>query len=77
MKWTLKAIRTNLNLRQDEMAEKLGVTEKTYQNYETYKTFPDVQVVKRIVKLSNIDFNDIIFLPEEYAKSVQTKCRKE
>lgn len=70
MKWTLKAIRVNLNLKQDEMAEKLGITEKTYQSYENYKTFPDVQVVKKIVEMSKVDFNDIIFLPNEYAESV-------
>lgn len=71
MKWTLKAIRNNLNLNQQEMASKLGVSKETYQNYENYKTFPDVNIVKKIVKVSNVDFNDIIFLPNEYAKSVE------
>jgi len=69
VKWTLKAIRTNLNLSQQEMAEKLGISKETYQNYENYKTFPDVPIVKKIIKISNVDFNDIIFLPNEYAKS--------
>ncbi|MBQ6547286.1 MAG: helix-turn-helix transcriptional regulator [Bacilli bacterium] len=69
MKWTLKAIRTNLNLTQSEMAEKLGVSKETYQNYENYKTYPDVPVIKKIIELSNIDFDDIIFLPNQYAKS--------
>lgn len=69
MKWTLKAIRINLGLSQQEIAEKLGVSRETYQNYEAYKTFPDVATVKKIIEISNIDFNDIIFLPVEYAKS--------
>lgn len=69
MKWTLKAIRANLNLTQAEMAERLGITTDTYKNYETYKTYPDVIVVKKIIEVSNIDFNDIIFLPNEYAES--------
>ncbi len=69
MKWTLKAIRINLGLSQQEIAEKLGVSRETYQNYEAYKTFPDVATVKKIIEISNIDFNDIIFLPIEYAKS--------
>lgn len=69
MKWTLKAIRTNLNYNQLEMAKKLGVSKETYQNYENYKTFPDVPVVKKIIEIANVDFNDIIFLPSEYAKS--------
>lgn len=71
MKWTLKSIRTNLNLSQQEMAEKLGVSRETYQNYENYKTFPDIPIVKKIIEISNVDFNDIIFLPSEYAKSVE------
>lgn len=73
MKWTLKAIRTNLNFSQSEMAEKLGISKETYQNYENYKTFPDVPIVKKIIQISKVDFNDIIFLPGEYAKSVENK----
>ena len=69
MKWTLKSIRINLNFTQKEMADKLGVSTKTYQNYENYKSYPDVEIVKKIVELSGLDFNDIIFLPEQYAKS--------
>ena len=38
-------------------------------NYENYKTYPDVNTVKKIICLSNVNFDDIIFLPDEYAKS--------
>jgi len=69
LKWTLKAIRTNLGLNQSEMAKKLDISTDTYKNYENYKTFPDVIIVKKIIKLSNVDFDDIIFLPSEYAES--------
>lgn len=69
MKWTLKAIRINLGLTQMQMAEKLGVSKETYLNYENYKTYPDVNIVKKIIKISKVDFNDIIFLPNKYAKS--------
>lgn len=69
MKWTLKTIRTNLNLDQQEMADKLGISRKTYQNYEQYKTYPDIPIVKKIIEISKVDFNDIIFLPSEFAES--------
>jgi DNA-binding XRE family transcriptional regulator len=69
MKLTLKGIRNNLNLTQQEMAEKLSITKETYQNYENYKTFPDVKIVKKIIQISGVDFDDIIFLPIESAKS--------
>lgn len=73
MKWTLKAIRINLGLTQMQMAEKLGVSKETYLNYENYKTYPDVNIVKKIIKISKVDFNDIIFLPSNYAKSEKEK----
>lgn len=73
MKWTLKAIRNNLDLTQQEFAAELGISKETYQNYENYKTYPDVPIIKKIIKLSNIDFNDIIFLPKEYAFSERNK----
>lgn len=73
MKWTLKAIRINLGLTQMQMAEKLGVSKETYLNYENYKTYPDVNIVKKIIKISKVDFNDIIFLPSNYAKSEEEK----
>ena len=66
---TLKGIRNNLNLTQQEMAKKLDISTETYKNYENYKTFPDVSIVKKIIEISGVDFNDIIFLPNEYAKS--------
>lgn len=73
MKWTLKAIRINLGLTQMQMAEKLGISKETYLNYENYKTYPDVNIVKKIIKISKVDFNDIIFLPNNYAKSEKEK----
>lgn len=73
MKWTLKAIRINLGLTQMKMAEKLGVSKETYLNYENYKTYPDVNIVKKIIEISKVDFNDIIFLPNNYAKSEKEK----
>ena len=49
MKWTLKSIRINLNFTQEEMADKLGVSTKTYLIYENYKSYADVEIVNKIV----------------------------
>ena len=73
MKWTLKAIRTNMGLTQLEMASKLNITKETYMHYENYKTYPNVNIIKKIIKLSNINFDDIIFLLNDNAKSVNNK----
>lgn len=64
MKLSLKAIRINNNLTQLEAAKKLGISEYTLNNYENYKSFPDVQIIEKILKLYKVDYNDIIFLPQ-------------
>ena len=69
MKLTLKGIRNNLDLTQEEMAKRLNVSKKTYQKYEDYTAYPNIKAVKEILKMSNADFNDVIFLPEDYAES--------
>ena len=48
MKLTLKAIRANANLTQGEAAKRIGVSERTWANYEVGKTFPDVPTIKAI-----------------------------
>ena len=47
-KITLRAVRVNANLSQKEAAMALGVNVSTLQNYETGKTVPDWDMVKRI-----------------------------
>lgn len=64
MKLTLKAIRANANLTQEEAAKRIGVSERTWANYEVGKTFPDVPTIKAIEKVFNVKYDDIIFLPD-------------
>ena len=71
MKVTLKAIRINKGWSQEEMAQKLGISLYTLKNYESFKTFPDVPLIKKIIEVTGVKFDDIIFLPEDYAKSVE------
>ena len=64
MRLTLKALRANSGMTQIETAELLGISESTLNNYENYKSFPDVPIIEKILKLFNVSYNDIIFLPE-------------
>lgn len=73
MKATLKAIRVNNGWSQEEAAKLYGVSLATLQNYELGKTFPDVPIINRIIEVTGIGYNDIIFLPNINAKSVKTK----
>lgn len=58
---TLRAARTNKELNQQEAAKKLGVSKDTIGNWEKGKTYPDVQQLKKIEELYDIEYKDIIF----------------
>lgn len=65
LKLTLKAARTNAGLSQKAAASKLGVSEETLSNYERYRSYPDVTLLKKIEKLYGVGYNNLIFLPED------------
>nr|DAO15744.1 MAG TPA: Helix-turn-helix XRE-family like protein [Caudoviricetes sp.] len=62
MRVTLKALRANKGMTQEEAAKAIGVSQYTWQNYERGKTFPDVPTIEKIEKKFNVTYNDIIFL---------------
>lgn len=64
MKQTLKGIRTNLNLTAEEFSKKLGITEDMLYNYETGRTIPNVEFVDKLLKLTGLKYEDIIFYPK-------------
>lgn len=70
MKLTLKAIRINKGWSQEVAAKKFGISVDTLSNYENYKTYPDVRIVEKIIRVTGMHYDDIIFLPKKYAKSV-------
>jgi transcriptional regulator with XRE-family HTH domain len=61
MSITLKAARVNKGLTQKEAAKLLGIGEKTIAMYESGKTFPDVQMIKKIEELYGVSYNEINF----------------
>lgn len=71
-KFRLSAARVNLGLTQSEAAKKLGISVDTLGNYERGKSFPDVPIIKKIEALYGVPFNDLIFLPDDYDKTVET-----
>lgn len=64
MKITLKAARVNAGIRQHEAAEQLGISAETLRRYEKAIAFPDVPLIKKIERLYNVSYNDLIFLPK-------------
>lgn len=64
MKLNLKALRINNNLTQLEAAKQLGISESTLNNYENFKSYPDVPVIEKILTLYKVKYDDILFLPQ-------------
>lgn len=62
-KFSLKALRVNNNLTQSEAAEKLGIARETVCNWEIGKSFPNVKQIKMLEELYGVQYDDIIFLP--------------
>ena len=67
MKITLKAARVNIGLNQDEAAKRLGISRDTLRNWETGKTVPSISKIPNIEQLYGLSYDDLIFLPNNYA----------
>ena len=52
--------RKELNLTQDELAEKLGVTNRSISRWENGKTMPDVSLFKDICNILNITLEELL-----------------
>lgn len=52
--------RKNKRLTQSELAEKLGVTDKSISNWENGRNMPDLSLFKPLCELLNISINDLI-----------------
>ena len=60
---TLKAARVNAGYGQKEAAKRLGIANKTLSHWENGKSFPTVDMAKKICDLYSVEYNDISFLP--------------
>jgi transcriptional regulator with XRE-family HTH domain len=58
---TLKAARINKGFTQKEAAKKIGIRVDTLSNYERGNTYPDIPILKKIEKVYEIGYNDIIW----------------
>ena len=70
LKITLKSIRELRGLKQEEAALKLGISKDTLSNYERGKSYPDIPTLRKIEDLYDVSYNQIIFLPMDYDKTV-------
>ena len=56
----IKILRKEKKLTQNELATKLGVTDKSISNWENGKTMPDLSLFKPLCEILGITINDLI-----------------
>lgn len=64
----LTEIRNSKNIRQAELAKRLGVAVSTYNMYENGERTVPAHIAKKIAKILEVDVNEI-FLPEKFTVS--------
>lgn len=69
-KFTLKTARDRMRLSQERAAKLIGISPDTLSNYERGKSYPDIPILKRIEEVYDVSYNQIIFLPKDYGKTV-------
>lgn len=62
LKVSLKAARINAGFNQNEAAKEIGVCARTLSQYERGIAFPNVNTIKKIEQLYNINYDNINFL---------------
>ena len=53
--------RAKAGLTKKAMAERLGVTRPTYDDYENYKTFMRVDIAQRFCDIVDLSIDNVIF----------------
>lgn len=59
MKVSLRAARVDVGLRQQDMADKLGVNKKTIQSWEAGRTVPKADMIPNICEVLSRPYNEI------------------
>lgn len=52
--------RTKLNLTQDSLAIKLGVTDKAVSKWETGKAYPSFDIIKKLSAIFNVSIDEML-----------------
>lgn len=55
----LISLRKNLNLSQDELAEKIGVSRQTLSKYETGESLPDIEKCRLLAEVFGVSMDDL------------------
>ena len=68
MQVTMKAMRVNAEMSQDQASKAIGITKRTLAKWESHETFPNAVQLKRLCEVYGCEMNDI-FLPDVLTNS--------
>jgi len=71
----LRKKRKEHHFTQEQLAEKLLVSPKTISNWETGRTFPDIESLIRIAKLYNLSLDNLLVEGSDVVKDIEKKPR--
>lgn len=63
MQVSMKAMRVNAEMSQQQAADAIGTTKRTLASWENHETFPNALQLKRLCEVYGCQMNDI-FLPD-------------
>lgn len=76
MKYTIEQARILGGFNQLDLAPKLGMSEKTYIQYEKYRKIMRMDTAYKFSELTNIDLGNIIFFTPELQKICSSRGLK-
>ena len=69
----LKQQRLDLNLTQEQVAEKIFVSTKSISNWENDKNFPDIESLVRLAKLYNLSLDNLLLEGSDIMNDIKKK----
>ena len=71
---TLKARRKEQSLTQAQVAEKIFVSQKSVSNWETGKTYPDIDSLIRLAKLYDLSLDNLLLEGSDIVEDIKEKA---
>lgn len=69
----LRQHRLDLNLTQEQVAEKILVSTKSISNWENAKNFPDIESLVRLAKLYNLSLDSLLLEGSDIMNNIKKK----
>ena len=70
----IKRLRQRKGLTQEELGSKLHVTRQAVSNWETGKNQPDIEILKSLAEILEVDVNELLYAPKPDMDRQRRRC---